>query len=240
MAPTAAGTEAFAAPSCVDVPDVTGAIRSAITGGIYHPNVRLVEEELARTFATNRAVVRTALATLAHEGLVIRERNRGARVREIEADEAIEILEARAALEGIVARRAAERFNIDSQHAMEALIVAMRRHRANGDLVGYSEVNARFHRAILEIAQHAVVKKLLGLLQSQSVRYQFRTVLQPGRIDASLAEHEAIVAALIAKDPDGAEAETRRHIAAVIQTIRMIALTQRSAAFSYRKRESNR
>ena len=51
--------------------------------------------------------IRTALLRLEHDGLVVRERNRGARVRRISAEEAVEILEARAALESLAAGYAA-------------------------------------------------------------------------------------------------------------------------------------
>jgi DNA-binding GntR family transcriptional regulator len=60
---------------------------------------------------------------------------------------------------------------------------------------------------------------LLASLQSQAVRYQFRTVLQPGRITQSLAEHTAIVDALAAHDEDAAERAMRAHIGAVMDTV---------------------
>jgi DNA-binding FadR family transcriptional regulator len=60
---------------------------------------------------------------------------------------------------------------------------------------------------------------LLSSLQSQAVRYQFRTVLQPGRIAQSLGEHEAIVQAIVAHNPDDAERTMRAHIGAVAQTV---------------------
>jgi DNA-binding GntR family transcriptional regulator len=88
--------------------DLTAKIRSAITSGRFMPNERLIEADLARAFDTNRANVRIALAMLDQEGLVIRERNRGARVRLVTDQEAIEIAEARQAIEAMVARQAAE------------------------------------------------------------------------------------------------------------------------------------
>jgi DNA-binding GntR family transcriptional regulator len=200
--------------------DVTESLRRGITAGTFHPNERLVEEELARKLDTNRAVVRSALACLEQECLVVREPNRGARVRAFSPEEAAEILETRAALEGLVARRAAERLDASDALRLEAIVAEMREHQAEGDLESYSAANARFHRAISAIADHATARKLLTQLQSQAVRYQFRTVLAPGRSARSLAEHEAIFAALVARDADAAERTVRAHIAAVIATVR--------------------
>ena len=95
----------------MDIPgtssDVTARLREAITRGQLMPNERLIEADLARSFAVNRANIRMALAMLDQEGLVVREPNRGARVRLVSDAEAIEIAETRLAIEVMVARRAA-------------------------------------------------------------------------------------------------------------------------------------
>jgi DNA-binding GntR family transcriptional regulator len=202
---------------------VAMALREAITRGELQPNERLVEEELARALGTNRALVRSALARLEHERLIVREPNRGARVRTFTRDEAAEILETRSVLEGLIARRAAQRIDAAGIAALQTILAEMHARQSHGDLLGYSQLNARFHRTILERAQHETVARLLALLQSQSVRYQFRTVLEPGRAAHSLAEHEAIFAALQAHDPDAAERAARLHVENVIATVRTVA-----------------
>ena len=58
----------------------------------------------------------------AHDGLVVRERNRGARVRRFTLQEAVEILEARAALESLAAGYAALRRTDDEARELEALV----------------------------------------------------------------------------------------------------------------------
>src|SRR5258708_40123039 len=87
--------------------DITSDVRQAIREGRYMPNERLIEAELAATFKTNRANIRTALARLEQEGLVTHEPNRGARVRLVGDEEALEMTLARGALEKRLARRAA-------------------------------------------------------------------------------------------------------------------------------------
>src|SRR6188508_3885944 len=85
------------------------ALRAAIVSGDIAPDARLVEADVSATFGMSRGAVRTALIRLEQDGLVVREPHRGARVRKVSNDEAVEILQARAVLEGLAARQAAER-----------------------------------------------------------------------------------------------------------------------------------
>ena len=200
-------------------------LRAAIVDGRLVPNERLVEEELAARIGTSRSNVRAGLARLEAEGLVSREHNRGARVRVITVDEAIEILEVRATIEGLVARRAAARAGDLERDRLRAIVAQMEERAAAADLLGYSQLNANLHASILAIAAHATATKVLATLHSQAVRFQFRTILQPGRPAQSLAEHRAIVDRICASDGDGAEAAMLTHLAGVVRALRGVDLT---------------
>lgn len=202
--------------------DVADLLRRAIVAGEVAPNERLVELDLARDLATNRAVIRGALALLEQQRLVVREPNRGVRVRAYTAEEAAEILETRAMLEGLVARHAARRIDATGELELAGILVQMQRCHDTADLLAYSQFNTQFHRAILEIARHQTAAMLLSVLQTQAVRYQFRTVLEPGRIARSLGEHRAIFDALRAHDETAAERAMHAHIRAVVDTVRSI------------------
>jgi DNA-binding GntR family transcriptional regulator len=195
-------------------------LREAITTEVFLPNERLIETDLAQAFGSGRAAIRTALARLEQEGLVQRERYRGARVRLISEAEAIEILEARAVLEGLVARHAALKATPQDSDALFTLLAEQRRRIDEGDLLGSSEVNARLHLTLLQIAQHSTAARMLATLKSQNVRFQYRTVLVPGRPEHSLQEHCAIVEAVTNHDPDQAEAAMRRHLSHVVEALR--------------------
>jgi DNA-binding GntR family transcriptional regulator len=208
--------------SVVTVVDDAGyhALRDAIASGELLPSERLVEEELARRLGVGRAAVRMALVRLEHDGLVERERNRGARVRRVTEEEAVEILEVRAALESLAARHAAERATPADVRELRALLREMRTRRERGDLMAVSETNARLHRRILEISGHATARRLSGMLISQIVRFQYRTVLLPGRPERSHHEHTAIVDAIAAGNADAAERAMRRHLDHVAGALR--------------------
>ena len=84
-------------------------LREEILRGTYAPNQRLIEADLADRLGASRFVLRNCLIQLAAEGLVELQPNRGARVRETTAEEAVEITELRQSIEALVAGRAAER-----------------------------------------------------------------------------------------------------------------------------------
>ena len=195
-------------------------LRQAIVNGELLPGERLLEEDLSARLGLGRAAVRMALARLEHDGLVDREPHRGARVRRISEREAVEILEARSALEGLAARHAATAADDVAIAGLREIIDEMRRLREAGDLIGLSNMNARLHAGILEASGHATANRLSRTLSSQIVRFQYRTVLLPGRPDRSFSEHSAIVEAIAARNPDAAEQAMQHHLLGVADALR--------------------
>ena len=194
-------------------------LREEIVTGRLQPNERLLELDLSKRLGVGRAAIRTALVRLESEGLVERERHRGAKVRLVDEREAVEILEARAMLEGLAARHAAGRATVEDVAQLRAMLAGMRTRLDAGDLLGASDQNAALHQRIVALSGHATAQRLISTLRSQLVRFQFRTILVPGRPQRSFAEHTAIVDAIASADGDAAEAAMRRHLAHVAQTL---------------------
>ena len=195
-------------------------LRQAILAGDMAPGQRLVEEELAGTLAVTRASLRTALFDLAAEGLVERIPNRGARVRAVTLDEAIAITECRMALEGLCAAKAAERITEPQAGRLRQLGDEMERSVADGEPLKYSALNHELHRLIREISAQTVAAGLLERLNGQLVRHRFQLALRPGRPQASLPEHLAMISAITARCPAEAEEAARRHLSSVITALR--------------------
>jgi DNA-binding GntR family transcriptional regulator len=204
------------------------ALREAIVDGRLNPNERLVEADLAKLLGAGRTTVRAALVRLEQEGLVQREPNRGARVRRVSDREALEIEEVRVALEQLMARHAALNLTPDGLADLRAMLAEMTAHVESGDPLGYSELNARFHSRIWALADLGVAERILVNLKSQSIRFQYRTILQPGRPDRSLREHARIVEALASRDADASEAAMRDHLSQVVATLKT-AIARRAA-----------
>jgi DNA-binding GntR family transcriptional regulator len=211
--------------------DVTARLRDAITRGRLTPNERLIEAELAERFGVNRANIRMALAMLDQEGLVVREPNRGARVRAVSDDEAIEIAETRLAIEVMVARQAATRGDAQGRARLKAIEKDMKQAIAQGDTMRYSQFNAALHRQLQTMAGNVTADRILDTLKSHLVRLQYRVILLPGRPQASLAEHRAIVAAVCAGDGDAAERAMRAHLTSFIGLLRQAIDAARHGGF---------
>ena len=171
--------------------------------------------------------MRAALSKLEGEGLVVSEPNRGARVRVVTAEEALEITEARAAMESLVAAKAAERASDEDLGRLQHVLERMRAAVGAGDLIAYSDLNGALHTEIRRIARHATATRILGLLNSQVVRFQFRAILIPGRATKSFAEHEVIVDAIRAHDPERARAAMATHLTAVVAALRQAIASSR-------------
>jgi DNA-binding GntR family transcriptional regulator len=195
-------------------------LRDAIVDSRFQPNERLVEADLARMFGAGRTAIRAALVRLDQEGLVERQPNRGARVRLVSDREALEIEEVRVALEQMLARHAATRITRSNVADLRRILDDMTARVEAGDPLGYSELNARFHEMIWAIADQGVAATLVANLKSQSIRFQYRTILQPGRPDRSLREHRLIVEALASGDPDASETAMREHLSRVVETLK--------------------
>jgi len=203
-------------------------LRADIEQGVYAPRERLVEVDVAERLGVSRTTLRAVLVRLAQTGLVELEANRGARVRSFSLDEALFVLEARGALEGVVAARAARGATDDEIEAMHTILAQMTAAAAAGDLACYSQLNGRFHAALLACSRNPELKRLLESLHFPLIRYQFRTVLAPGRKLKSLDEHRRILSCVARRDALGAERAARAHVARVRATLQKVTDCERS------------
>ncbi len=189
-------------------------IVEAITSGAFRPGEKLSEAELARQFGISRGPLREALGRL--EGrLVTRTPRLGVRVIDFAAEDVEQLFLLREALEGMAARLAAERISERELADLEALLD---RHSARRDIVeGRSYIQDRvdddFHMAVVRGAKSERIEALLV----DNVYYQLamqrqRSSTRAGRTKAALAEHRDICEALLARDPERAEAAMRKHI----------------------------
>jgi len=199
--------------------EVCRRLREEIVSGRFQPNERLVEADLAVHFGAGRTAVRAALATLDQEGLIVREPNRGARVRLISDREALEIEQVRNALERLLTRAAGARATDEDVDDLRHMVSEMAERISEGDALGYSELNARFHQRIWKIADNQMAAKMLVTLKSQSIRFQYRTMLRPGRTERSFREHQAIVAAIASHDEEACDKAMAEHLRHVLETL---------------------
>jgi DNA-binding GntR family transcriptional regulator len=169
------------------------------------PGARLPEDEIAGICGVSRTIVRAALQALAHDGVVVAERHRGAFVAEPSPRAAREVFEARALLEPPTARAAAERADAEAIAQLRRHLDAEHAALAAGENGRAVYLSGAFHEAIAAIARHETIAALLrGLIARSSLI----VALYWRRRDALCERHAhgALVDALEAGD--GAEAES--------------------------------
>lgn len=197
--------------------DVVEAIREAILAGELVPGQRLVEAELCESLLVSRGTVRVALMDLVHEGLVERIANRGARVRIVSVEEALQITEVRMALESMCAGKAAARATEEQISVLRGLGDQMTEAVRSGDVQAYSEYNQQLHREVIAIADQPVAQKIIDQLRARNVRHQFRLAFRPGRPQESLPLRLAVIDAIANHDVAAAEEAARAHIQNVLE-----------------------
>jgi DNA-binding GntR family transcriptional regulator len=201
-----------ARPACGRAEAAYQRLKRAIIEGIYTPRQRLVEADIAPALGVSRATLRAVLIRLHHEGLIEIQPNRGAQVRAFGVEEAVQIFQVREALEGLAAALAAEQVTPAQLAELHRIVTAMEKTLAAADLLGQLPLAGRFHQTIIEAAHNAFIEQFLSTLHAPLVRHQFRIILVPGRKEASLAEHRAILSALEQHDAAQAEQAMRQHL----------------------------
>ncbi|WP_081099476.1 GntR family transcriptional regulator [Corynebacterium glutamicum] len=206
-------------PNVLSAQDLAGRLREDIVTGRLVPNQRLVEADIAEDYGASRGNIRVALSELSVEGLVERVQNRGARVRAVSVEEAVEITEVRAAVEALCAKKAAERITESQQVLLQEIGRKMVDAVGRGDRELYSMANEQLHREIIEISGQRTAAETIRRLQGQAVRYQFRLSRQHDRPKQSLPQHLAIIDAICARDGSGAAEAMNAHLASVAEAI---------------------
>jgi DNA-binding GntR family transcriptional regulator len=192
-----------------------------IREGVYHPRERLIEVELCARYGTSRNAVRAALIELTALGLVEREANRGARVRPVSVDEAIESTEVRLSLQAMCAGRAAVRANDDDRSELAGLLDELRNAVEVGDRGRTAAANSEISRIIRRVSGHGTASRIIETLQSQ-VRLNWYPYQLPDRRIESMHEYERVVVAVLTGDEQGALAAAYEHRDNVLAALRVI------------------
>lgn len=207
-------------PPAVSPAHVAEAIRRGILAGDLAPGQRLVEAELGEWLGATRGAVRAALIDLTHEGLVERIANRGARVRIVSVEEAVQITEVRMVIEGLCGAKAAALVTDAQIRDLRAIGTEMEQCVEAGDVVGYTGLNQRLHDTVIALAKQPVAAETISKLRARNVRHQFRLAYRPGRPHVSLPQHLAIIDAICDRDEVRAEAAVKAHLTSVIKELR--------------------
>lgn len=200
-------------------------LHALILSGELPSGTPLRLEELARRLDMSQMPIREGLRRMQALGLVEIVPHKGAWVRELSMDDLRDTHETRLALESLAVRAAAGRFaDADAKAAAAALAEHVRLSKA-GDIVASRQAHTDFHFAIYRAGGSRWLPRAIEPVWQNSERYRFGSRQTRARIEQTRQEHQAILDACLAKDPEAAEAALRSHLEGA-----MVRITETMAA----------
>jgi DNA-binding GntR family transcriptional regulator len=218
LAMSALMTEGRAGPSLSPralYEEVAELLRQRIFQRALEPGSWIDELKIAEEYGISRTPLREALKVLAAEGLVTMKVRRGAYVTEVSAQDLADVYHLLSLLEsdaaGVVATRATDTELTELVLLHAELEKAAHAGPANTDV--FFAINERFHMRLLEIANNRWRDQMVADLRKVMKLNRHHSLLKAGRIQESLQEHRAIMAALTERDAAATVQRMREHFA---------------------------
>ena len=200
--------------------DVVSGIRDLIVEGDLAAGSRISERELCDRFGVSRTPLREALKVLASEGLVELTPNRGARVIRLTERDAEDMFEVMGTLEGLAGEHAARHITDDELAEVRALHYQMALHHARRELMPYFRINQEIHRKIFEISRNKTLITVYRGLAGRIRRPRYLANISALRWTEAMQEHEAILAALEARDGPALGQILKDHLQKTCETVK--------------------
>ena len=190
--------------------EVFQALVNDILSGAVKPGTRLDEPSICRKFGVSRTPIREALRRLGGTGLVEVTPRKGVTVARIEVDELNDMFEALAEFEGLCARLSSVRMTALEKKRLELINAGRQKKIAEGDHE-FAELNNEFHEAIYLGSHNSSIASVTRSFRQRLA--PFRTLqFVPGHTEYAFHEHDGIVHAIVASDPDRAYGLMRDHV----------------------------
>ncbi len=189
-------------------------LKGAIVDLRLAPGHALREAALAEQLGVSKTPIREAITRLEQEGLVETTSFKGAVVTEYSRQDLIEIYELRELLETAAVRIAAESMDDEGRIRLERISDESQKLK-KGNAARLGTLISLFDDVLFEQVHNSRIRALIENLRAHLIRIGHLTEGIPGRIEASVDEHEKIVEAIANHDPVAAEKHLRDHIRSV-------------------------
>jgi DNA-binding GntR family transcriptional regulator len=189
--------------------EVAELLRQRIFRRELEPGSWIDEVKLAQEYGISRTPLREALKVLAAEGLVTMKVRRGAYVTEVSERDLADVYHLLALLESDAAAVVAERPSDAELKELQKLHKELE--GAVKDRDRFFALNERFHMRLLELASNRWRDQMVADLRKVMKLNRHNSLLKAGRIEESLAEHRAILDALLQRNPDAARQCMQQH-----------------------------
>ena len=189
--------------------EVAEQLRQRIFRRELEPGSWIDELKIAEEFGISRTPLREALKVLAAEGLVTMKVRRGAYVTEMSEKDLRDVYHLLGLLESDAAGVVAEHATPAQLAALQALHAELE--AAAGEREQFFAVNERFHMLLLELADNRWRSQMVADLRKVMKLNRHNSLFRQGRIEDSLNEHRAILAAMVARDAPATMAAMQAH-----------------------------
>jgi DNA-binding GntR family transcriptional regulator len=194
------------------VEQVHDAILQEIASGSFAPGDRIIQEQIAQALGVSRQPVQQALALLRNQGVLQDAPGRGLLVSPLDPAHIRQMYDMRSAIEGLAARRAAELSSARATKAGAPIIEAGRKAVAAGTVAKMIEADIRFHELIYALSGNPLIASTLETHLTYTQRVMGEVLIRGEQPRDIWDQHEAILQAIAAGDPDRAEVLARNHL----------------------------
>ncbi|MEY4507821.1 MAG: hypothetical protein RL297_2399 [Pseudomonadota bacterium] len=195
--------------------EVAELLRQRIFSRELEPGSWIDEMRLAEEYGISRTPMREALKVLAAEGLVTMKVRRGAYVTEVNEKDQRDVYHLLALLEADAASVVAERATDAQLAELQALHAELE--AAVDHTERFFAINEQFHMRVLSIADNRWRDQMVADLRKVMKLNRHNSLLKTGRIAESLQEHQAMVQAMVKRDPALSAQRVREHFANGLQ-----------------------
>lgn len=175
-------------------------LRDMIVEGVLAPGTRLNERMLCEQLNVSRTPLREAFKTLAVEGLIVLQPNRGAVVAQMSEPEIEQTFEVMGALEGLSGELACTRATDAEIDEVRALHFEMLAAHVRRDLPAYYKLNHAIHDRINAMARNPVLTETYQQINARIQSLRFRSNFNQDKWDTAVREHDAMLEALARRD----------------------------------------
>ena len=202
---------------------VFAALKEAILSLGLHPGEALRKPEICDQLGVSRSPVAEAVARLAAEGLVEVVPQAGTFVVRFSMAEVREGAFLREALEVAAVGRVAEQITDDQLMQLRRNLRLQTVLVQDSDFAGFYHTDAAMHELIQSFTGFRRLIQLADTAWVHVDRARQLILPAPGRVEATLAEHQAIVAALEARDAARAQSAMRHHLSQLLTLLEPLA-----------------
>lgn len=176
--------------------DIQDKVRQMIADGTLQPGERVNEQALAAQLGVGRNSAREALRSLERSGLVRIVPNRGAEVRKVSLEAALDLYDVRAGIARTAGRLAATRLEQAEEARLMELMELMAAALKARDGSAYHKLNHAFHDHLMAITKNQRLIELNNTIETELSLYLRKGVYTMAQMQLSHAEHCRLVEAL--------------------------------------------